>query len=286
MPPGDDAAVLDDGTAVTTDAMVEGVHFDHRLDAADVGWKVLAVSVSDLAATGARPVWAVLDLCLPSGDDAWVHSFARGFGEAARRWRVTLIGGDTTASPGPRFAAVTLAGPCVAAPLRRNGGRPGDDLWVTGTPGLAGAGWSLDDPPDAALSALRRPDPPLAFALDLVGAGLATAGMDLSDGLESDLPRLARASGCGAVVDPSALPRHPALDHLPGAASRRCRLAGGDDYELLFTAPPAARPAIEALAAAHQVHVSRIGALTADRSVVVSDGPWPDASFTHFPGAT
>lgn len=285
MPPGDDAAVLADGTAITTDALVEGVHFDHRLDAADVGWKVLAVSVSDLAATGARPAWAVLDLCLPGHDPDWIEAFARGFGEAAHHWGVTLIGGDTTASPGPRFAAVTLGGPCVAAPLQRGGGRPGDDLWVTGIPGLAGAGWSLPHPPAAALAALRRPEPPLAFALALVTDGLATAGMDLSDGLASDLPRLARASGCGARVDPQAMPPHPALDALPAAEARRCRLAGGDDYELLFTAPPARRDAIVALAGRHGTRVSRIGALLDAPDARPTDGDWPAGSFSHFPEA-
>jgi thiamine-monophosphate kinase len=199
---GDDAAVLSDGTAVTVDALVEGVHFDERLSAEDVGFKTLAVSVSDLGAVGARPRWAVLALSLPRADEAWCAGFARGLREACARWGVYLLGGDTTGVPvgGPRVASLTLVGRCAQAPLARSGGRRGDRVWVTGTLGLAGAGWRLDAPPPEALQALRRPAPPLELALRCAASGLVHAAMDLSDGLAVDLPRLCAASGTGAAI--------------------------------------------------------------------------------------
>lgn len=286
VPPGDDAAVLLDGTAITADTLVESVHFDERLSPADVGWKALAVSVSDLAAMGARPAWAVLSLSLPQVSDAWIEDFASGLASACATWSVRVVGGDTTGSPGPRVVALTLGGPCVAEPLTRAGARPGHTLWLTGTPGLAGAGWSTDDPGTAALQALRRPRPPLDFALAVAQAGLASAAMDLSDGLASDLPRLAAASGCRVELDESSLPSHPELDALPTDRARFCRLAGGEDYALLFTAPPAHAPRLRALAAEHDVALHAIGQLTAGTGAVTSGGPWPDGSFTHFAEAS
>lgn len=279
--PGDDAAVLRDGTTVTVDALVEGVHWDWRLSPADVGWKAVAVNASDLGAMGARPEWMLLALCVPTTvDHDWIAAFAAGLGEASRAFGVGLVGGDTTRSPGPRIVSVTMGGPLVAAPITRSGGSAGDDLWVTGTPGLAGAGYVLADPPDAALSALRRPRPPVAFALELAREGLATAMMDLSDGLSSDLPRLCARSGVGAVVQPEHLPLHPALEGLPEALTLQA--AAGDDYELLFAALPGARDRIVALASRHDVPVSRIGRLMADPAVVLEGAGWPEAPFVHF----
>jgi thiamine-monophosphate kinase len=277
VPPGDDAAVLDDGTAITTDALVEGVHWDGRLSAEDVGYKALAVSVSDLASIGARPDWAVLDLCLPDPVDLeWVAGFSRGLGAALRRWRVRLVGGDTTRSTGPRFAAITLGGRCVGEPLVRSGARAGDDVWVTGTLGLAGMGWMDANPPAEALAALRRPDPPLAFSLSAVAAGLLHAGMDLSDGLGADLPRLCAASGVGAEIDPAALPGHAVL----GADPVRFQLSGGDDFELLLTAPPANGERLQSLVGA--TRLTRIGRITVGDRLSLGGGEWPRAGFAHF----
>ena len=280
--PGDDAAVLANGTTITADVLVEGVHFDDRLSADDVGWKVVAVSVSDLAAMGAKPDWGVLTLSLPRESMDWIAAFAAGFARAAGYYGVTLIGGDTTGSPGPRVVGLTLGGRLAARPLTRAGGRPGDTLWVTGVPGLAGAGWILDDPPDSALEALRRPMPPLDFALVLAQGNLATAAMDLSDGLAMDLPRLVTASGCGATLDPTTLPAHAALDGLPPEVARRCRLAGGDDYQLLFTTDPSHGAMVRKLADRQGIQVSAIGSLTAKPGISISDGTWPVGSFDHF----
>ncbi len=274
--PGDDAALLADGTAITVDTLVEGIHWNHRLSPEDVGWKVLAVSVSDLAAMGARPTWALLALSLPEPLElGWVESFAVGFSAAARRWGVSLVGGDTTRSPGPRFASATLGGRAPARPLTRSGGRPGDDLWVTGPIGLAGAGWSWEAPGPAALAALRRPDPPLDLAADLVG--LASAAMDLSDGLSLDLRRLCAASGVGADVQRAALPGHAEL----GPDPWEIQVAGGEDYQLLFSAPVVNRDAIALAAGHHRRVVARIGAFTTG-DLRLDGEPWPRLGFEHF----
>ncbi len=282
---GDDCAVVVPGVAaqaLTVDTLVEGVHFDAALSPADVGYKAVAVSVSDVAACGARPTWMLVALSLPAADpEPWVEQFAVGLRQACREFGVYLAGGDVTRAP-VRFVSTTLSGQCVAEPLVRSGGRPGDVLWVTGTPGLAGAGWSLDDPPPQALAALRRPRPRLELALDLARAGLCTAAMDLSDGLAADLPRLAQSSGVAAIVDPARLPVPDALRGHPRL--RDCQLAGGDDYELLFTAAPAAEARVRALAERHGVRVTPVGRLEAGRGAWASDGPWP-RGFAHFQGA-
>jgi thiamine-monophosphate kinase len=177
-----------------------------------------------------------------------------------------------------------MGGRCVARPLRRSGAQPGDVLWVTGTPGLAGAGYVLADPPAAALRALRRPRPPLAYALALATAGLPTATMDLSDGLASDLPRLCRASGVGAEVDPRRLPAHPDLLGRPDLLTLQA--AAGDDYELLFAASRANTERLRALAAEHQVSVTEIGTICGSGSARLLGAAWPEPPFSHFGGAT
>lgn len=278
---GHDCAVLRDGLALTVDSLVEGIHFDERSSPEDVGWKVVAVSVSDLGATRARPEWMVLALSMPDRTDRerWVEGLSRGIGEACRQFGVYLVGGDVTAVPpgGPIFVSATLGGRCPGPPRSRAGASSGDDVWVTGWPGLAGAGWMSAVPPAEALAALRRPVPPLAFSLAL---DTATAAMDLSDGLAADLPRLCAASGVGAEIDPDALPVHPAL---AGSADRlRFGTVGGDDYELLFTAAPSDAPGIRALAAQGGVPVHRIGRIVAGSAARLVGTPWPEAAFSHF----
>lgn len=274
------------GLALKVDAMVEGLHFDARTPAADVGFKAVARPVSDLAACGAEPAWLLLAVSLPDDParERWVDGLAAGVAEACAAWGPYLVGGDVTGLPpgGPRVVSATVGGPCVAEPHARAGARPGDRLWVTGTLGLAGAGWMLADPPEAALRALRRPSPPLAFGLALARAGLATAAMDLSDGLLADLPRLCRASGVGASVAPDALPADPAI---AGRADLlRLQVAGGDDYELLFAAPPAADDAVRAIAARTGTRVTPIGTVTAGSGAQLQGQPWPAPAFSHFPG--
>ncbi|MBW1877309.1 MAG: thiamine-phosphate kinase [Deltaproteobacteria bacterium] len=280
--PGDDAAVVQ-GQAITVDALVEGVHWNDRLGPEDVGYKSVAVSVSDLAAMGARPAWVVLALSVPAPVDlAWVEALATGVGSACRSFAVALVGGDVTRSPGPRYLSVTMGGPCPR-PVTRSGAHAGDWLWVTGTLGLAGAGYLLDAPPPEALEALRRPRPPLPFALALADAGLASAMMDLSDGLATDLPRLCAASGLGGQVDPRSLPLHPTLGRIEDPVP--LQVGAGDDYELMFTAPPQAEEQVRALAEKNGVAVTAIGSLTSPGPVELIGRPWPP-SFSHFGAST
>ncbi len=280
--PGDDAAVAPLGDTVTVDTLVEGVHWDDRLAPADVGFKSLAVSVSDLAAMGASPRWAVLSLAVPAGREAWTRAFAEGLGEAATRWGVALIGGDTVRGPGRAVITLTVGGALVVAPLRRSGARPGDVLWVTGRLGLAGAGWRRHAPSDDALRALRRPDPPLGFALAVARAGLAHAAMDLSDGLYADTLRLCAASGVGAEVRAADLPGADDLDGPLHPETLRDQCVGGEDYGLLLTAPSRATRPLRALAAAYGVRLTDVGRVTPGPEVTLHGAPWPAPTFEHF----
>jgi thiamine-monophosphate kinase len=265
------------------DALVEGVHWNERLGPEDVGYKSVAVSVSDLAAMGARPTWLVLALSVPApADRDWVNALAAGIRAACKSFAVALVGGDVTRSPGPKYLSVTMGGPCPR-PITRGGGQPGDHLWVTGTLGLAGAGYLLDAPPPEALEALRRPRPPLDFAIALADTGLVSAMMDLSDGLAADLPRLCAASGIGAEVDPRSLPLHPALRRVEDPVA--LQVGGGDDYQLLFATPPHANETIRALAEEHHIAATAIGTLTPCGPVELIGRHWPP-SFSHFGAST
>jgi len=274
---GDDTAVLADGTLVTTDTLVEGVHWDRRATAEDVGWKAVAVNVSDIAAMGGRSSWATLALSLPRPlDPNWIHGFAQGFHAACARWGVKLVGGDTTRSSGPTVVTVTLAGKATH-PLTRAGASEGDDIWVTGVPGEAAAGFTHGGP---GLRALHRPDPPVDFAVALADGGMANAAMDLSDGLARDLSRICQASGVGASVDPEALPMNTTLralkDPLPA------QVAFGDDYQLLFTASSTQRAPIQLLAQRLNTRVTRVGAITVGTHAELIGRPWPRPGFSHF----
>lgn len=281
MDAGDDAAVVH-GQAVSTDTMVEGTHFDARSTPADVGYKAIAVSVSDIVAMGARPQWALLALTLPRDLDPadFADDFATGVTLACGAYGVRLVGGDVTGGRGPRVITSVVSGPCPR-PVRRDGARVGDDVWVTGTLGLAGAGWMWSAPPPEALDRLRRPHPPIRFAEVL--RDLAHAAMDLSDGLATDAPRLARASGCGLHLDLDALPTATVLLGHDPTEVRHAQLTGGEDYEVLFTAPPTARDALRDRAAAVDVRVTRIGAVTPGAGVTTSEGSLPTPGFAHFP---
>ena len=245
---GDDAALLDVPAGRTlvaaTDTLVEGRHFLPGAPARSVGHQSLAVNLSDLAAMGAEPAWALLSLSLPDVDEAWLDGFASGFHALAEAHRVDLVGGDTVR--GPRVVTVQLLGfvdgSCA---LRRAGARPGDRVYVSGTPGEAAAGLDALRGGAAFDSADRRvrrclyAEPRVALGQALVGR--ATAAMDVSDGLLGDLAKLCLASGVGARIDLDALPVSPALATVHDR--ERCEryvLEGGDDYELLFTLPPGA----------------------------------------------
>ena len=267
---GDDAAIVAVSPgmqlAVSSDMLVAGTHFYPDAAPADLGWKTLAVNVSDLAAMGATPRWATLALALPperAADEAWLTAFSAGFYACAEAFAIDLIGGDTTR--GPLNLCVTIFGEVSAgAALRRDGACAGDDLWVSGTPGLAALGLahlqgrvSLADPAPC-LAALHRPQPRLALGLAL--NGLAHAAIDISDGLLADLGHLLVASQLAATLSWAEMPCAALSLGAPAELAKECLLAGGDDYELLFTAPAAARGEIAALSAI--CPLSRIGSVS------------------------
>jgi thiamine-monophosphate kinase len=270
--PGDDCALLAPtpglSLAVTTDMLVAGVHFVADTDPWRLGWKTLAVNLSDLAAMGATPRWALLAGALPAADERWIAAFADGFHACAARHGVDLVGGDTTR--GPLTLAVTAIGEVEAgAALRRDGALAGDELWVSGSPGLAALGLAAAQGRvilPAALAercrdALERPLPRIELGTRLREFRLASAAIDVSDGLLADLGHILAGSQLAAEIDLAALPAAPA--DIDEAVWRDCLLAGGDDYELLFSAPQAARAAIEQLARTLALPLTRCGRLSA-----------------------
>lgn len=256
---GDDGAILrvppEHDLIVVTDTLNAGIHFPATTAPADIGWKALAVNLSDLAAMGAQPAWCTLALSLPESGEAWIEHFLEGFFTLAEQHDCALVGGDTTR--GPLSIGVTAHGfvPRGRA-LRRDGAHPGDGIWVTGTLGDAAAAlaqWtrhsrgSANPAPSPTLrQRLDRPTPRIETGLAL--RGLATACIDISDGLAADLGHILAASHHGASLDLDALPASAALrEAFDTKPMRDFQLGGGDDYELCFTAPASARDAIAAL---------------------------------------
>ena len=273
---GDDAAVLtvpaDRQLVVAMDTLNAGVHFPAETAPADIGWKALAVNLSDLAAMGALPAWCTLSLSLPEGDAAFVDGFLDGFLSLAVAYDVALVGGDTTR--GPLSVCVTVHGfvePGRA--LRRAGAQVGDDVWTSGTLGDAAAAlvrWRAGVAVEPALRGrLDRPAPRVALGRGLVG--LAHAAVDVSDGLVADLGHVCVASGVGAQIDVDALPASDALlAGFDGDLRRELQATGGDDYELCFTASVSVRDAVEDAARDAGVSVKRIGRIVAGEGVAAS----------------
>jgi thiamine-monophosphate kinase len=246
---GDDAALLDSPAGcdlvAAIDTLVDGVHFPHGCPPASIGHRVLAVNLSDLAAMGAKPAWALLALTLPNIDEDWLSEFAAGFSELARAHDVALVGGDTTS--GPLCATVQILGhvPRAQAVLR-SGARPGDLVFVSGTPGDAAGGLAVEQgrlqtQADVATYLRKRflyPTPRMALGKSL--RGYASACIDVSDGLLGDVGKLAHASGCGVDLEYKDLPVSEALVEAVGdERARELALTGGDDYELCFAVNPA-----------------------------------------------
>ncbi len=265
---GDDGAIVRPAPGmeivVSTDMLVAGTHFLADTDPADLGWKALAVNVSDMAAMGAQPRWALLAAALPSvateADEAWIEKFAGGFFACADAFGIDVIGGDTTR--GPRNFCVTIFGEVSqGAALLRSGARVGDDIWVSGQPGRAAQGLAhlqgrtvLSEPQLAeCLAALQRPQPRLALGLAL--RGLATAAIDVSDGLLADLGHVLMASGSAARLQVAVSPEPT----FPEA----CCLSGGDDYELVFTAPAVRHAEVTNLADSLKLALTHIGSVVA-----------------------
>lgn len=237
---GDDAALLKvDGSAslvVAVDTLVAGRHFSEQTDAVSVGYKSLAVNLSDFAAMGAQPKWATLALTLPEVDEDWLTGFAEGFFQLAECFDVALVGGDTTR--GPLTVTVQVQGQVdELRVLRRDAAKPGQHIFITGTPGDAAHALrqlQAGEPVGNELIArLNRPEPRVAFGRAL--AGVAAAAIDVSDGLLADLGHVLEASRCGARVNVDAITRSQWLQYLDDETALACQLGGGDDYELCFT---------------------------------------------------
>ena len=293
---GDDCALLAPAPgmqlAVSSDMLVEGRHFLSTVEPARLGHKALAVNLSDLAACGAKPLAFTLALALPRADEAFLDGFSRGLFALADAQGIELVGGDTT--QGPLNICVTAMGEVPAGgALLRSGARPGDELWVSGTVGdarlalevfrgrqmLEGAAF------ERVRTAMEQPQPRVALGLAL--RGIATSAIDVSDGLLGDLGHILRRSGVGAVVEVDAVPRSAVLGEMPLALQRECTLAGGDDYELVFTAPAALAERVRAAASEAGVAATRIGRIEAGQGLRLVDREGRDVahtfgSFDHF----
>jgi len=272
--PGDDCALLQPSPgkqlAVTTDMLVAGTHFLPDTDPKNLGWKALAVNLSDLAAMGAVPRWVTLAGAMPAADETWIASFAEGFFACANEFGVDVVGGDTT--KGPLNLCITALGEIEPGQaLRRDGAQAGHQIWVSGRPGLASLGLAqlqgrIELPAPwqrLCIGALEKPRPRIALGRAL--RGIASAAIDVSDGLLGDLAHIAERSGCAAAVRLVQLPHLPkgeSYDAVLRKLALECQLAGGDDYELCFTAPAEQHLAIGRIAAELELPLWCIGEMT------------------------
>jgi thiamine-monophosphate kinase len=266
---GDDAALIKPSRgqvlAVAADMLVGGRHFFMDADPESVGHKALAVNLSDMAAMGAVPRWATLGIALPKADERWVAAMAKGFMALARKHGVDLIGGDTT--KGPLNLCVQIIGEVPARQaLRRDGAKPGDDVWVSGTLGDAALAVAARNrniklkPAERKLAQQRLDWPAPRIALGVALRGIARSAIDVSDGLVADLGHICERSKVAAVVAMERLPVSPLMKrYLELPAAQAALLGGGDDYELCFTAAPAKRSAVERAALKARMKVTRIG---------------------------
>ena len=296
---GDDAAVVAPAAGmeyvISVDMLVEGRHFAPETNPVLLGHKTLAVNLSDLAAMGALPRFVLLAGALPTPDPEWLAGFMHGFDALAAQYDVELIGGDTTR--GPRTLCVTAIGEVPAGTaLTRSGATPGDTIFVSGALGDAALALAFaagrTDVDEAALPALQRrldrPEPRIALGVAL--RGIASSAIDLSDGLTGDLGHIVAASRVGATIDLAAIPCSDALRAKKGIerpTALGCLLAGGDDYELCFTAQPAMRERVDALALVLGIPLTAIGAITAESGLTIRDEhgrPLPSLprAFDHF----
>jgi len=294
---GDDAALIAVAPgmelAVSTDALIAGRHFSEDADAYGVGYKCMAVNLSDMAAMGATPRWATLTLSLPEANAQWLEQFARGFLDLAAEHGVDLIGGDTTR--GPLMVCVQIMGELPAGKaLLRSGAHPGDDLWVSGAVGdaalaLAHVRGDFRVPANDLDYMFRRLNQPQArVALGQALIGIASSAIDISDGLVADVGHVAAASGVRAVMYWELIPLSSvAKRHRNHPLVRQAALAGGDDYELAFTAAPGGRAEIEMLAGKLGLDLTRIGVIEPGAGAVVLDGngepiALAETGFDHF----
>jgi thiamine-monophosphate kinase len=295
---GDDGAVVTPSPGrrlvVVADTIIAGVHYPPVLPASDVGYRAVAVNLSDVAAMGGVPRWMTLALTLTQADGPWLEDFAKGLFAAAREHDVALVGGDTTRGSQTVITVHLLGEVRPDAILVRGGANPGEGIYVTGTVGDAAGGLALlqeeasGEALDDANYLIRRFSRPTArVALGAALAEVATAAIDLSDGLGTDLAKLLHASNVGGVLDLHALPMSPSLRRMfPAERVQHFALDGGDDYELCFTARAADHERVAALGAYHGTAITRIG--TTERSpglFCARNGirlPYEDRGYRHF----
>ncbi|RCS58538.1 thiamine-phosphate kinase [Parvibium lacunae] len=286
---GDDCALiapmLDMDLAISTDMLVSGRHFFPFMDPRKLGHKALAVNLSDLAAMGAVPRYFTLSLALPKADDVWLESFSTGLFELAEAYSCELIGGDTT--KGALTISITVIGESRRPfALLRSGAKAGDDIWVSGELGDAALALRFFQK-KAKLSEseftrvrqkLETPQPRISLGLAL--RPIASSAIDISDGLVGDLGHILTASGVGARIDVGAIPVSTALAAQSGTLQYRCALAGGDDYELCFTASPERREAIDQLSLSLGLRLTRIGEIVPEAGLMLLDKDGNPANFS------
>ena len=294
---GDDAALVKVAKgkelAVSTDMLVSGTHFFPDADPYKLGHKALAVNLSDMAAMGATPRWATLSLAMPEADEKWLKPFAKGFMDLARAQRVDLIGGDT--ARGPLNICVQIMGEVPAGKaLRRDGAKPGDEIWVSGQIGDAALGLAhlqnriqLEaQEAKACLNKLHMPAARVALGQHLLG--MAHSAIDISDGILADLGHILESSGVAAVVEFETLPKSAVLQkYLKRDAALRALLAGGEDYELCFTAPNKNSVGLAKLSRKLKLPLTRIGNIKKGRSLTLLDAggkrmAWSTVGYDHF----
>ncbi|EKY1891780.1 thiamine-phosphate kinase [Salmonella enterica subsp. arizonae serovar 35:z4,z32:-] len=272
---GDDCALLNipekQTLAISTDTLVAGNHFLPDIDPADLAYKALAVNLSDLAAMGADPAWLTLAITLPEVDEPWLEAFSDSLFELLNYYDMQLIGGDTTRGPLSMTLGIHGYIPAGRA-LKRAGAKPGDWIYITGTPGDSAAGLAVlqnrllvSEETDAHYFIKRhlRPMPRILHGQAL--RDIASAAIDISDGLISDLGHIVKASGCGAKVDVDALPKSAAMmRHVDAGQALRWTLSGGEDYELCFTVPELNRGALDVAIGQLGVPFTCIGQMRAD----------------------
>ncbi len=276
---GDDAAIITPSAQqqllISIDTLNQGIHFPEHSSALDIGYKALAVNLSDIAAMGGEPKWFTLSLSLPSIDHAWLKDFCLGLSQLANQYQIKLVGGDTT--QGPLSITIQIAGESPAhVVMKRNGARVGDDIYITGTLGDAAAGLALSQMSGSKLSfqtdllaRLNKPTPRIEVGIAL--RGLVTACIDVSDGLAGDLGHILDSSGVGAELYQDAIPCSAALDEFIKTSEFNTEtdlaLYGGDDYELCFTAAEDQHKAIEKISSQTNCRITRIGKIIADNGL-------------------
>ncbi|WP_417760166.1 thiamine-phosphate kinase [Shewanella sp.] len=276
---GDDCALVQPAEhksiAISCDTLVENVHFLPDMPAQALGYKALAVNLSDLAAMGAEPAWMTLALTLPTADETWLEQFSNGLFEAADYYMISLVGGDTTR--GPRSITITVNGQIPEGKaLTRGGARPGDWIYVTGSLGDSALGLDIlqhkrqvhTEHREYLVNRHYHPTPRVLAGQAL--RGIASSAIDLSDGLYSDIQHVMKASGVGAVIEVEQLPLSQAMrDSVDSEAARHYALCGGEDYELLFTVPEAQRGALDVALSHAGVKFTKIGQIYAQQKLTL-----------------